>query len=504
MFLTPKREEKSEEVQKQFSNKEQVILNICYNPESGKLTLSDNYNNHYSCDLFGRIKKKFLPNVTGQVSYKERKIKTEEKYKLPKTSNNFYINEKKLIEYYPQTRKFDGYFNFPRPISPPFCNIPNYVMKETTKKELISHLEKYFSNEKSKNFVSYKNKKVEVSYLTGDLNEFDCLKVDAERLLTLIKNTLDSIREEYALKMNIFNKVPMVKALYQFKKYIEENKESIIINNRKLRKPNSTIKKKYDIIHSTLTNFGLKRDNFKNIHKLKLDSLNNDNITKETNKKHLTLDSFTDNKIEKNWISKKLHKNDFNIGRKIKMNFGCFSYSDMTKNLKQTDNKSNVDKISNNILEPSKETEVTKETEQSLYVKTLDNKIRNNNLSFISKIFEEKKNKKNMLNIKQMKFLKNNYLKEKILLKGFITEERKAPILLIKNLKPKLKTNGELFEEEMALLKRTNPIAFKLQEKKDEFDMKQLVKKVNMQKVNEKNIMKGKNLVITKNESNLE
>ena len=264
MFLTPKREEKSEEVQKQFSNKEQVILNICYNPESGKLTLSDNYNNHYSCDLFGRIKKKFLPNVTGQVSYKERKIKTEEKYKLPKTSNNFYINEKKLIEYYPQTRKFDGYFNFPRPISPPFCNIPNYVMKETTKKELISHLEKYFSNEKSKNFVSYKNKKVEVSYLTGDLNEFDCLKVDAERLLTLIKNTLDSIREEYALKMNIFNKVPMVKALYQFKKYIEENKESIIINNRKLRKPNSTIKKKYDIIHSTLTNFGLKRDNINN------------------------------------------------------------------------------------------------------------------------------------------------------------------------------------------------------------------------------------------------
>ena len=102
--------------QKQFLTKDQIILNICYNPENGKLTLSDNYNNHYLCDLFGRIKKRFLPNVTGQVSYRERKIKTEEKYKMPKTTNNFYLKEKGLIEYYPQTRKFDGYFNFPRPL----------------------------------------------------------------------------------------------------------------------------------------------------------------------------------------------------------------------------------------------------------------------------------------------------------------------------------------------------------------------------------------------------
>ena len=103
-----------------------------------------------------------MPNVTGQVSYRERKIKTEEKYKMPKTTNNFYLKEKGLIEYYPQTRKFDGYFNFPRPLSPPFCNIPNYIMKDSTKKELINHLEKYFTNEKSKSLVSNKKNKVEV------------------------------------------------------------------------------------------------------------------------------------------------------------------------------------------------------------------------------------------------------------------------------------------------------------------------------------------------------
>ena len=103
-----------------------------------------------------------------------------------------------------------------------------------------------------------------------------------------------------------------------------------------------------------------------------------------------------------------------------------------------------------------------------------------------------------------MKYLKNNLLKEKQLLKGFEAEERKAPMLLIKNLKPKLKTNGELFDEDIKLLKKTNPIAFQLQQKKDEFDMKQLIKKVNMLKVNEKNIMKGKNLVISKRQSTID
>ena len=502
--------------QNKYDNPPQIILNICYNPETGKLTLSDNYNNHYSCDLFGRITKKFFPNVTGQASYHERKIKTEEKYKMPKTTNNFYLKEKGLIDYYPQTRKFDGYFNYPRPLSPPFCNVPENIMNNKTKKELISHLEKYFSDEKSKKLVGGHLPNMEVTYLTGDLNEFDLLKVEGEKLLKLIKNTLNSIKEEYALKMNMYNKLPMVKALRQFKKYILENKESIIINNRKLKKPISTIKKKYDIIHRTITNFGLKRDKFKNIHQLKLDSLYNDNISKEPKIKHLTLDRFyKDSSYDKDAIMKRIFTNDFKIGRKINMNFGCFSYEDCKKkeNKENKETKENKEKAKainvnekNKISEPNKETEVTKETEQSLYVKTIDDKIKKNNLSFISKVFDTENifKKNQMKKIKQMQYIKNNFFKEKKLLKGFETEERKGPILLIKNIKPKLKTNGELFDQNIELLRRTNPIAFQLQEKKDEFDLKQLRKKVNMLKVNEENIMKGKKLKTKKETSNEE
>ena len=518
MYSASNTNEKNDTNQKQFNNAIQIILNICYYPDSGKLILSDNYNHHYSCDLFGRIKKKFLPNVTGQVSYQERKIKTEEKYRMSKTTNNFSIGEKGLIEYYPQTRKFDGYFNFPKPISPPFCNIPDYTMNSKTKNELISHLEKYFSDPKSKKYVSNEKRDIELAYLTGDLNEFDCLKVDSEKLLILIKNTLNSIKEEYALKMNIFNKVPIVKALKQFRKYIKENKESIMINNHILRKPNSFIKKKYDVVYRTITNFGLKKDKLRNIHNLKLETLNIDNISKPLSGiKHLTLDSLSDKSKEKHVIMKKLFKNDFKIGRKIDMDFGLFSFEEAkkiktpekTQTQAQTKNNKNVKtgkNEKNSITETHQETEATKETEQSLYVKSLDAKIKNNKLSFISKQFnfgnQFKKNQ--MKKIKQLKYLENNFMKETKLLKGFEKEERKGPILLLKNLKPKLKTNGELFDEEIALLRKTNPIAFKIQAQKDEFDLKQLIKKVNMLKVNEKNIMKGKKLQIKKEKSEQE
>ena len=194
------------------------------------------------------------------------------------------------------------------------------------------------------------------------------------------------------------------------------------------------------------------------------------------------------------------------------MNFGCFSYEDCKKkeNKENKETKENKEKAKainvnekNKISEPNKETEVTKETKQSLYVKTIDDKIKKNNLSFISKVFETENifKKNQMKKIKQMQYIKNNFFKEKKLLKGFETEERKGPILLIKNIKPKLKTNGELFDQNIELLRRTNPIAFQLQEKKDEFDLKQLRKKVNMLKINEGNVMKGKKLIINKDEN---
>ena len=94
--------------------------------------------------------------------------------------------------------------------------------------------------------------------------------------------------------------------------------------------------------------------------------------------------------------------------------------------------------------------------------------------------------------------MKNRFNKEKDLLKGFQIEERKGFMYLFKNIKPKLKTNGELYDEDMELLRRTNPIAFERQDKREAFNLKQLIKKINTQRINADNIMKGKKLIIKK------
>ena len=132
-----------------IETEEPIIQNICFDDESGRLILSDSNNNHYLCDLFGRKKKKFKPNVTGRASYLERKklfplsLKNSEIQKeLDRTT--------KYVDYFPSTRKFEGYSKFPRPIAPPFCNIPDYEMRELKKRELIEHLVKYFSDDIAK------------------------------------------------------------------------------------------------------------------------------------------------------------------------------------------------------------------------------------------------------------------------------------------------------------------------------------------------------------------
>jgi hypothetical protein len=53
----------------------------------------------------------------------------------------------------------------------------------------------------------------------------------------------------------------------------------------------------------------------------------------------------------------------------------------------------------------------------------------------------------------------------------------------------------------MKLLRRTNPIAFKIQEKREAFNLKQLIKKINTQRIIADNIMKGKKLIIKKEDN---
>ena len=498
------------------NKKDQLILNICYDNETGKLILSDNYNNHYYCDLFGRIKTKFLPNVTGQASYTQRQKffsknkRTQSNWLInrPNTSKPLILGKKGPVDYLPTTRRFEGYSKFPRPLSPPFSNIPNYQMKDELKIDLISNLEKYFSDKNAKNKILNKNVNVGLSYMTSDLNEFDCMKVDNQKILDLINHTLDALKDKYAFKMKACVKLPMYKALTQFSQFLLANKDTTIINNRQLSKPNMEIKKRYKYIQSSISRHGLKNANiFKNKKQLTLDNYNNNimNVKKNINRRNHSIDTFIgkNNHLINNDISKTSF-NDLTLGKKIYMDFGTFSYEEAKK---QKDNNNMAFTQENTLYSLNKEiTEATKATESNYLDKnekrnkTLNNKKIKNNLSFLSKMSENEKKyeKENKRHIKNLNYILTHLNRENKLLKGYQMEERKGFIHLYKNLKPKYKNNGELYEEDMALLRKTNPIAFRLQEKKDEFDLKQLIKKVNTQKINADNVMKGKKLKIVK------
>ena len=110
------------------------------------------------------------------------------------------------------------------------------------------------------------------------------------------------------------------------------------------------------------------------------------------------------------------------------------------------------------------------------------------NISFISADTQaERRAEEEMLRIQREKELAEREVR---FLSGFIEEIKKPKenMIIRKYQPPKLKTNGELFFENLKLLKKTNPIANKHQEEKDLYDLKQLRKKRHQNKINANNI----------------
>ena len=97
--------------------------------------------------------------------------------------------------------------------------------------------------------------------------------------------------------------------------------------------------------------------------------------------------------------------------------------------------------------------------------------------------------------------MENKFKKEENYLKGFmppILSER----IFRETQQVKLKTNGDLYEENLNILKKTNPIQFKLLDKFYENDLKLLTirKKANL--LNQTNMLKGKKIKFKINNDN--
>ena len=107
-----------------------------------------------------------------------------------------------------------------------------------------------------------------------------------------------------------------------------------------------------------------------------------------------------------------------------------------------------------------------------------------NNLSFLSNdSFDENINYKLKFASRRKKFyttfsdIKNISEYENKMLKGFQIPEIEDQRIFLKNLRPKLKTPGEIYLKDIELLKKVNPLAFKKEEEKEIFDRKVFEKK---------------------------
>ena len=133
--------------------------------------------------------------------------------------------------------------------------------------------------------------------------------------------------------------------------------------------------------------------------------------------------------------------------------------------------------------------------------KTLDERINDNEISFISYMSENEKKyeKENKLTIKSNRNIKRLTEHYNKLLLGYKEKERKPMSIFHRTRALNLKTDGDLYRENINLLRLTNREAFKIQEQKELYDLKLLEKKIKISAINATNVMKGKTLSPKKN-----
>ena len=102
----------------------------------------------------------------------------------------------------------------------------------------------------------------------------------------------------------------------------------------------------------------------------------------------------------------------------------------------------------------------------------------------------EKKFKKESIiePIKSFNLYKQRLKTENELLKGFIKPPYFETPIFRKGIPTKIKSNGELMDEDLEILKKTNPIAFLKLDKKMKDDFVQLKKKVMLNRVTIRNV----------------
>ena len=500
----------------QISNVDNNTYKCLYrDTDTGKIILTDYNNNEHRTDIFGRRLKSFLPNISGMLSGINRSnisIKmnaSNSMNDIGENKNNLNSKKNKNLyhNYTPGIQKIDGYNFIPKPISIPFYNEDKSLLPDKVKNKLNHNLKRYYSE---KNEKIQKNNNFRISYFNKDLNNNQMKEKDENRIISLINKSLEELKEENKIRLNSVEKNPQYIALNSFKNTIEDNnKKSIYLN---FKETPIEIKDKYNILQNVIRNrineLKKKQNSVEKKEKEYLNKFIKNNKSKtlfDIQKKKYDLQNLI---IGPDKLNNIFQSKDFSLGRTIKMDFGEKVKDDIKENNinKTEENKNEVAqniKIDNILPKIAKrinsgnKSNVYQETdtaETNTYLNRNSSELvlgRNKSYDELSIISKE--NEKNEIKNKQknnfvsLKYIQSNAEMEKELLKGIKKEQTKEEINQRQRLTTKvvLKTEGQLYRENIELLKLTNKKQFEIQKQKDDYDLLLLKKKLgNKKKLN--------------------
>ena len=525
-----------------------LVRNISYEMNKGEHIYLDNKGSNYICNIYGDQKPKFQYPLSGFISGKERKILKNSKsvsdilisnrFKFAKNSDN--------RNYLPSLNKFEGYAQFPRPMCPPFGNLPSYIMKRNTKLKLKNQLQQSFDKEENKDLFKKEEENKGLSYITSNIkgvinndennnsinnnNSLRNYNRDKTLLIKLINSTCNECKNSNINSLkDIKNNSQTVRALNHLRKKLLNNDETSMINGRKLKEPNKFMVNEYKIINKKLFQDFKSTNNILNQHRNLVKSFSqfdlhvNQIMNKNTSdvKKIMTSRKMLD-KISINNFSKrpKNLKKRILFPNGVNTTIAKQNLNRSEENLKHnllniSRNKERVDFYRKSSFNPndSKTNKIRymlddQETKESLGSKPNNNNLflirfvsnENNkaeNISFISEHYNIFKFRKS---IHYMKNLEKKSLNEKRLLEGYKKEEPKKPKIFgpKEDDMPKYKDFGEIYKKELETLEKCNPILFELEKKNNEKDMEKLKRKKEFKKLAEKIKNKGKTMKIKK------
>ena len=402
--------------------------------------------------------------------------------------------------YHPQSLRFEGYSQFPRPLIIPFSNISKLKLQKHLKD--LQNTENFFTTNKNKNIF---NKKINegLHFYSGTINSL----VNTENKKIVLNKINDAL--SFDENENIFSGKEKIRnyeknALKKLKKKILSNSTNTIFG-RKLKKPDEKYIHQFKINYNIYLKNPIKKNKLKNSEAETdkknyfedlYNALNKKRVQKvlKSSKKKLFLEIDDNINNEKN--KKSIDKQNIKIYNEQKV------LSHPSQNKEEEKNKEG--KVINNINEEAKKKDNVSNIKNyfdSLYLnknkfKTLEyeskakymellseeNEYNNNdNFSLNNKTRNYDNNK--IISIKTLSDLNKKLYLEKKQLTGFVKPEiiersyRRAV--------PKYKSTLNIYKKEWELYKTVNPIRYKLDEEKKMKEFKFLQEK----------LMKGKKLV---------